>query len=84
MGLSGGGLWEWCGGWFAPAGFVFPASGDFPGVEKAVRGGAFVNAGQGLSVYTRGSQPPQWCSPFTGFRVAAMRKDSGESVSRKE
>ncbi|MDR1317351.1 MAG: SUMF1/EgtB/PvdO family nonheme iron enzyme [Spirochaetales bacterium] len=78
MGLSGGGLWEWCGNWFAPADLVFPGSGDFPAVEKAVRGGAYINTEQGLGIHTRGAQPPQWCSPFTGFRVAAIEKSRGE------
>ncbi|MDR1626201.1 MAG: SUMF1/EgtB/PvdO family nonheme iron enzyme [Spirochaetia bacterium] len=84
MGLSGGGLWEWCGDWFAPASPIFPLSGAFPTAEKAVRGGASVNAGQGLSVRTRGSQPPQWCGPFTGFRVAAAEKPPGQQSSWRD
>jgi formylglycine-generating enzyme required for sulfatase activity len=84
MGLSGGGLWEWCGNWFAPASAVFPVSENFPMAEKAVRGGAYINAAQGLSVYTRGSQPPQWCGPFTGFRVAAAEKTRKEPLPWRE
>jgi formylglycine-generating enzyme required for sulfatase activity len=74
------GLWEWCGSWYAPASYIFPVAADapvFPAAEKAVRGGAWINSSGALDAATRASQPPEWCSPYLGFRVAA------EEVSRE-
>ncbi|MDR2589179.1 MAG: SUMF1/EgtB/PvdO family nonheme iron enzyme [Spirochaetales bacterium] len=69
-----GNLWEWCGGPYAPASSIFPPAGDsFPPAERAVRGGSWVNSPGSVGPSTRASQPPEWCSPYTGFRVAAVR-----------
>jgi hypothetical protein len=71
-----GGLWEWCGNPFAPLDF-FPLGGMelfageagrlFP-LERAVRGGSWINPPGSIGPGTRGSLPPGVSSPFTGFR----------------
>jgi len=40
--------------------------------EKVVRGGAWNNEKELLRVYSRGSQPADWCTPQLGFRPAAI------------
>ncbi|MDR3200876.1 MAG: SUMF1/EgtB/PvdO family nonheme iron enzyme [Spirochaetales bacterium] len=77
------GVWEWCGDWYAPAAYIFPLSGDFPTAEKVVRGGAWINSA-GVNISTRGSQPPEWCSPYVGFRIAAMEKPLKEPLRWKQ
>jgi len=79
-----GSVWEWCEDWYAPAapflGSGVPSrnsvdtSGQIPtGVEKVVRGGSWANYSQQVRIYTRGSQPPEWTTPFLGFRVVLLR-----------
>ena len=78
-----GNVWEWCADSFAPAAFLLssldpaenarlaqslPASGD-----HSVRGGSWNNTRDQVKVYTRGSQPADWCNPYIGFRVALSR-----------
>jgi len=78
-----GNVWEWCADSFAPAAFLLssldpaenaqlalslPASGD-----HSVRGGSWNNTRDQVKVYTRGSQPADWCTPYLGFRVALSR-----------
>jgi formylglycine-generating enzyme required for sulfatase activity len=73
-----GNVWEWTEGWFFPSdlldgGYGLQQSGkDFValrGKEKSVRGGAWVNDLDSIPVWERGSQPPSWCTAFTGFRI---------------
>lgn len=81
-----GSLWEWCGNWFFPGDFINPSTGTgtdlmiekrpvntdmFRSIEKSVRGGSWVN--NNVKISTRASQPPQWCTPFLGFRPVLMR-----------
>ncbi|MCL1817805.1 MAG: SUMF1/EgtB/PvdO family nonheme iron enzyme [Spirochaetaceae bacterium] len=73
-GETSGGLWEWCAGWYAPAAYIFPQAGDLPAAEKVVRGGTSLNTRGTVTASTRASQPPQWCSPYLGFRVAARER----------
>ncbi|MFO7849388.1 MAG: SUMF1/EgtB/PvdO family nonheme iron enzyme, partial [Spirochaetia bacterium] len=71
-----GNLWEWTEGWYFPSEVIEGSYGNkrsnselFEGVEKSVRGGSWVNDVRNIPVRERGSQPPDWCTPFTGFRV---------------
>lgn len=44
------------------------------GSEKVVRGGSWANSEEDIRIYTRGSQPEDWCTPYLGFRVVVARK----------
>ncbi len=76
-----GNVWEWCADSFAPAAYLLtsldPSSnrrfaGSLPETsEKVVRGGSWNNQKELLRVYTRGSQPADWCTSQLGFRPAA-------------
>lgn len=76
-----GNVWEWCSNWYAPASGLITSRepsynesyiGDFPGVEKAVRGGSWAN--EKISPSARGSQPPSWCTDFLGFRPVLVKE----------
>ncbi|MBT3275569.1 MAG: SUMF1/EgtB/PvdO family nonheme iron enzyme [Spirochaetales bacterium] len=78
-----GGLWEWCATWFHPAGYfvkswdndrVTASTAYDTGAEAVVRGGSWAsNEDDRIDSATRGSQPPEWCTPFTGFRIVLVR-----------
>jgi hypothetical protein len=76
-----GGLWEWCGEPFIPLLFSAPFPDREPGgeftvdsPEKPVRGGSWANPSGSVGAETRGSLPPDSCSPFVSFRpVIALR-----------
>lgn len=78
-----GNLWEWCDNWYASSDFVlFGEDGGrilpdpvFSGVEKSVRGGSYAVMEDLVSISSRGSQPPDWCTPFLGFRPAIVPKN---------
>ncbi|MDX9801852.1 MAG: SUMF1/EgtB/PvdO family nonheme iron enzyme [Spirochaetia bacterium] len=76
-------LWDWCSNWFNTADYIKPErflsneknSSDrqyLKGIEKSVRGGSFINEQDEINHWTRASQPPHWCTPFTGFRTALL------------
>lgn len=77
-----GNVWEWCDNWYAPSDFVlFQKEGektfpdpDYRGVEKSVRGGSWAAMEDLVSISSRGSQPPDWCTAFLGFRPAIVVK----------
>ncbi|MBI9107051.1 MAG: SUMF1/EgtB/PvdO family nonheme iron enzyme [Spirochaetales bacterium] len=77
-----GNLWEWCGNWYAPASSLITSRdplynesyiGEYPGIEKSVRGGSWANE-RNISTSTRGSQPPSWCTDFLGFRPVIVKE----------
>lgn len=77
-----GNLWEWCRNWYFPMDYYFESTSSksdeqlllHSGSEKAVRGGSWANRSEEISPATRGSHPPEWCTPFLGFRPVIVRK----------
>ncbi|GEM_PF-867119 len=68
-----GNLWEWNDTWFSPASYLIDYSGPRVGAEKVVRGGSWANKKELVPLYIRGSQPPSWCTAYTGFRIILTR-----------
>ena len=77
-----GNLWEWCENWYAPAAPLTTSRnpayndayyGNYPGVEKSVRGGSWANE-DSVGISARGSQPPEWCTEFLGFRPVLVKE----------
>ncbi len=69
-----GNVWEWCENWFSPVSYFLNVRGPGVGAEKVVRGGSWANKRELVPLYIRGSQPPSWCTGYTGFRVVLVRK----------
>ncbi len=79
-----GNLWEWTSDWYYPASYLFGADrnvgswdGRFPGAERVVKGGSWANAREGINTVLRGAQPPEWTTPFIGFRPVIVRERNG-------
>ena len=79
-----GNVWEWCLDWHSPVKYLFSSSipehnnfdssQELPfGAEKVIRGGSWADEQELIKVSTRGSQPPNWCTPYLGFRVVLSR-----------
>jgi gamma-glutamyl hercynylcysteine S-oxide synthase len=74
-----GNLWEWCAEWYAPASrYYTDYNGNTPihlkgGSEKNVRGGSWANSSAGITPAERAFQPPDWCTPYLGFRVVVSK-----------
>lgn len=76
-----GNVWEWCADSYAPAAYLLSSLDPVENrtlraalpetSERVVRGGSWNNQKELLRVYTRGSQPADWCTAQLGFRPAA-------------
>ncbi|MFP4153666.1 MAG: SUMF1/EgtB/PvdO family nonheme iron enzyme [Alkalispirochaeta sp.] len=71
-----GNLWEWSSDWYTENAPVVPA--PFAS-QRAVMGGSYANPL--LPLGTVGSQPPEWCTPFLGFRLAIYGESDAASES---
>lgn len=78
-----GNVWEWCADWYYPADpYLTSWDGSHTlstepfagGVERVVRGGSWANRSGMVTVSTRGSQPPDWCTAFLGFRPVLAKE----------
>ena len=84
-----GNAWEWCReGAFPVRNLLAPVDPDLPdplaharAAERIVKGGSWANSKEDFRSYVRGSQPPDWCTPYTGFRVALIRR-SGQGPGK--
>ncbi len=77
-----GNAWEWCIDAYLPVRNLLsspnpdaadPLAGAF-GVERVVKGGSWANSRDDFGSFVRGSQPPDWCTPYTGFRAALVKR----------
>lgn len=80
-----GNVWEWTSDWYHPAA---PALAPWPSIaamgtgtaglpipagQRTVKGGSWANRYDAVSVASRGSSPPDWCTPYLGFRLVLSR-----------
>jgi gamma-glutamyl hercynylcysteine S-oxide synthase len=76
-----GNAWEWTRDAYLPMRNLLspldPAAPDplaaLSGAEAVVKGGSWANSREDFGSFVRGSQPPDWCTPYTGFRAAITR-----------
>lgn len=84
LGIRGllGNVWEWTSSWYLPSAyFLASRSGTSTltgqlvgnGAERAVRGGSWANSQRSVTYTTRGSQPPDWCTAYLGFRPIIVK-----------
>ena len=73
-----GEFWEWCEDPFVPNNFLAaPLPAFDPGSpERPVRGGSWINARNTVNMDTRGSLPPDSCSPFVSFRPVIAQRNT--------
>jgi len=78
-----GNVWQWCADPYAPSSYLLSSlqarlnasyeKAYATGPDRVVRGGGWNNQSEQMRVYTRGSQPAEWSTPYLGFRVALAR-----------
>ncbi len=75
-----GNVWQWMQNSFRPADYLVRSHPHspygrerVPASERSVRGGSWANSAQAVRATTRGSQPPDWATPFLGFRPVLSR-----------
>jgi gamma-glutamyl hercynylcysteine S-oxide synthase len=76
-----GNAWEWSRDAYLPMRNLLspldPAAPDplaaLSGAEAVVKGGSWSSSREDFRSFVRGSQPPDWCTPYTGFRAAVVR-----------
>ena len=64
-----GNVWEWLEDWYGEYAMLYPAPPAGPAAQRVVRGGSWVTNRLTFDDMDRGSLPPDWCSPFVGFRL---------------
>jgi len=69
-----GNVWEWVSDWFAsaydPNMPLQDPQGPPSGTNKVAKGGCYDSLADGVRVAERMPLPPDYCDPYTGFRVA--------------
>ena len=74
-----GNVWEWSKDYYLPVKNLLASLNpdnnsninNLYGSEIIVKGGSFINNKSDISTpFVRGSQPPEWCTQFLGFRIA--------------
>jgi formylglycine-generating enzyme required for sulfatase activity len=68
-----GNVWEWCSDAYSPAPALVPAGSPWSAGERSVRGASWANRPGAAGLYSRGSFPPSFSSPFLGFRPVLVR-----------
>ncbi|SIQ01127.1 Formylglycine-generating enzyme, required for sulfatase activity, contains SUMF1/FGE domain [Alkalispirochaeta americana] len=63
-------LWQWTSDWYGNNDQTLTPS---RGYHATVRGGSFANSPT-LDPVVRGSQPPDWATPFLGFRLVLLEE----------
>jgi len=70
-----GDFWEWCEEPYVPLSFLsVPQGAPRFSPERPVRGGSWRNQPGSINNETRGSLPPDFCSPFVSARLVIVLK----------
>ena len=71
-----GNLWEWTDDDYSLYSHYFNDNGtEHKKTGTAVvKGGSWANTPGEVGIYTRGSQPSYWCTPYIGFRTILIKK----------
>lgn len=64
-----GSVWEWTASWYGKHSNILPLSLSS---QRVVMGGSFANSEASHNL--RGTQPPEWATPFLGFRLVIVQE----------